>query len=458
MGQLNPIVMDKIVLPVYDIFRGTSRQKFSSVLQRTQWLSRDKIERLQEDNLRVLLKYAYENVPYYRRIFRKRGLTPSEIKGVDDLEKLPILTKADLRKNFKDLISRNYPKSNLIRYTSGGTGDPVIFYITTEKLSWEIAAEFRAYSWAGYNLGDTCFLIWGSPSDLSKRKNIISHFTRFFENIHTVNALNQITDEILNVYVSSMKKIKPKIVRGYAHSIYLLAKFMLEKNIECAGIKSVITTAETLLDSRRKIIEEAFDCPVFDCYGSREVGAIAAECEKHEGYHVSAENVVLECTKNGEKVAPGEFGEILVTNLRNFGMPLIRYKIGDVGVQSDEICSCGRGLPLLSSLEGRMIEFLTIFDRKSNKKIPISPVVFQIALGQLPLKQYQIFQDRLDRIIIKIVKDNGYLPKHKEFLMNHLHHYIDNGTKIDIEYVDNIPPMPSGKRPLSISRINPFEE
>ena len=457
MGRLNNLFAQDFVLPVFDLARGTSRFKFGRVLKKTQWLPRRKIERLQNTNLRVLLKHAYESVPYYRRIFRERSLTPSDIKHLDDLVKLPILTKADIRKNFGDLVSRIFPRGKLISYQSGGTGDPIDFYITKESLSWEIAAEFRAYSWAGYRLGDPCFVIWGSPPDLSKYGSMISHFSRIFENILIVDAF-VMTDEVLSRYASLLEKSKPRIVRGYAHSVYMLANYLLEKNIDYVRPRAVITTAETLLDPKRKSIEEAFDCPVFDYYGSREVGAIAAECEEHNGYHVSAENAVLEFTREGEKVAAGEMGEILVTNLRNFGMPFIRYQIGDVGKPSDDVCSCERGLPLLSSIEGRTIEFLRVYDKQSGRIVPVSPGVFEISLGHLPLKQYRIYQESLKKIVVKAVKEKGYSQEHTDFLNSYVRNYFGDDTIIEIDFVDYLPPLPSGKRPLAISKINPFEQ
>jgi phenylacetate-CoA ligase len=457
MSRFYPFLAQNFVLPVYDIVRRTSRFGFGRVLQKSQWFSRTEIERLQNGNLRVLLKHAYETVPYYRRVFRERGLTPSNIKSVDDLAKLPILTKADVRKNFEDLISQSFPRSRLIPYHSGGTGDPVHFYITKESFSWEVAAEFRAYGWAGYRLGDPCFVIWGSPADLSKYKSMISRFTKTFENILTVDAF-LMTDEILSRYASLLKKFNPRIVRGYAHSVCMLARYLLERSIDYVRPRAVITSAEILSGSRRKSIEEAFGCPVFDLYGSREVGAIAAECKEHHGYHISAENVVLEFAREGEKVAAGENGVILVTSLRNFGMPFIRYQIGDVGKPSDDVCSCGRGLPLMSSIEGRTMEFLRVYDKSSGRIVPVSPGVFEVALGYLPLKQYRIYQESLKKIVVKAVKGNAYSQEHTDFLTRYVRNYFGDDVIVEIEFVDYLPPMPSGKRPLAVSKVNPFEQ
>ena len=153
MGRVYSLFIENLALPVNDIVRRTSIFKFGHVLQKTQWFSRQEIERLQTRNLRVLLRHAYETVPYYRKAFRERKLSPSDIRSADDLTKLPILTKAYVRKKFRDLVSRGFPRSSLILSRSGGTGDQIEFYTTKEDLSWVVAAEYRAYGWGGYRRG-----------------------------------------------------------------------------------------------------------------------------------------------------------------------------------------------------------------------------------------------------------------------------------------------------------------
>jgi len=453
-------LVENLALPLYDITRGTSRFKFSQTLQKTQWLTRQEIARLQTRNLCVLLKHAYETVPYYRKAFKERGLSPSDVKSVSDLAKLPTLTKADIRRNFKDLISHDFPKDQLIPYESGGTGNPIKFYITKEKLSWELAAEFRMYSWAGYKLGDRCFMIWGSPADLSKHKAMTARMTSKLERVLVVDAF-VLSDKVLNQFARSLRKVKPEIIKGYATPIYMIAKYLLENGVDDVRPRAVITSAETLLFSRRKIIEDAFGCPVFDYYGSREISAIAGECEEHSGYHISAENVVLEFAREEQQVSPGESGVILATNLRNFAMPFIRYEIGDVGKPSDESCSCGRGLPLMSAIEGRVTEFMAVYDKQLGRVIPVSPAgpgVIGVALQHVPLESYRIIQESLSKVVIKAVKGKGYSQAHTEFLVDYVRKYLGDSITIDVEFVEDLPPLPSGKRSAFISKINPFEQ
>jgi phenylacetate-CoA ligase len=451
-------MVENLLLPVYDIARRTSRFRSGRTLRKTQWLPREEIERLQTKNLRTIVRHAYETVPYYRRVFREKGLSPSDIKNVDDLVKLPTISKANIRENFQDFLSRSFPRNRLVPYTSGGSGDQIKFYLTKEQLSWEIAAEYRAYDWAGYRLGDRCFLFWGSPIDLAKHRKLAKRITRNLERIFIADTY-VISIEVLDRFAQQLESFNPEIVRGYTTSVYMMAKHLLERGVDSVRPRAVITTAETLFDSMRKTIEDAFGCPVFDYYGSREVGALAAECEEHSGYHISAENVVMEFVRDDEHVDAGEKGVITLTSLRNFGMPFIRYKIGDVGTPFNEGCPCGRGLPLMSSIEGRVSEFLAAYDKKSGSIVPVGPVypVFILALMHLPLESVRVTQESLDKVVFRAVKAKNYSHKDTDFLIDYFHKVFGDNIEIEVEFVDSLPPLPSGKRSVFISKINPFE-
>jgi phenylacetate-CoA ligase len=393
-------------------------------------------------------------------MFRQRALSPVDIRSVDDLTKLPVLSKANIRKNFGDLVSRDFPKSRLIPSRSGGSGDQIKFYSTKEETSWTFAAEYRAYGWGGYRLGDRCVMLWGSPMDVSKYSGLVNQLTNALNRKLVLNTY-VLSDEALGKLTSALKRFKPEVIRGYASSVYMMAKHLLENGVHDLRTRAVITSAETLFGYMRKTIEDAFGCQVFDFYGSREIGSIAAECGEHYGYHISAENVVLEYVREGEHVASGETGVILATNLRNLGMPFIRYDIGDIGSPSDEDCVCGRGLPLMSSLEGRVSQFMAVYDKRLGRVVPVStaaPGVFSMALMHMPLDRYQIIQESLERVVVKAVKGEGYSQRHTDFLLEHVRKYLGDNMTIDVVFVDSLPPLPSGKRSVFISKINPFKQ
>jgi phenylacetate-CoA ligase len=458
MAKIYSFFSQNVVLPVYDLVRHTGRFKYGRILDKTHWLSRDELERLQRYNLRRLLTYAYNYVPYYHRAFKERNLLPSDIKNVEDLVKLPVLTKVDIRVHKRDLVSKLYTDRDLVPFRSGGSGDQVRFFVTKDQLSWEIAAEFRAYGWAGYSLGDNCFMFWASPIDLSKSKSFQNRLTKKLERVFIANTYIM-SDKVLANFASLLLSKRPEIVRGYASSVYLMAKYLVDHRIDSVRPRAVITTAETLFPSMRRTIEEAFGCEVFDFYGSREIGGMASECERHSGYHISVENVAMEFIQDGEQVAAGEKGVIFLTSLRNYGMPLIRYKVGDVGVPREDVCECGRGLPLVNSISGRISDFMAVYDQALGRVRPVGPIYPLIIYGlmNVPLKSVRVFQNELNKLEIKAVKDSGYKKKHSDYLINFFLDALGDNIQIDLNFSDSLPPLPSGKRSVFISKINPFE-
>lgn len=459
MGYVYPDIVENTVVPLYDFFRGTHRRKYGKILDKTQWLSREEVLMIQRDNFKALIKHAYETVPYYRRVFKENKITPDDIKEQKDLTKIPVLTKDDILKNKDDLVSKTIDREKLIPYMSGGTGSQITFYVTKEQLSWELAAEYRIYGWADYRLGDRCLMFWGSPIDMARHKALVKRLTSWIERIKVVNTY-VISDEAMGRHVNILREYQPEVIKGYASSVFLVAKHLNENGIEEIRPRTVLTSAEMLFPHYREVIEEAFGCKVFDYYGSREVGAMAAECEEHDGFHVNAENVLVEFIRDGEPVTEGESGLIYVTNLRNYGMPFIRYEIGDVGRPSCGECSCGRGLPMMESLKGRASQFIAILDKKSGKVVPISTAdtgVIAVLLMYMPVDSYRIVQESLDKIVIKVVAREGYSQKDTDFIVEYLFQYFDDELKIEVDKVDDLPPLPSGKRSVFISQINAFK-
>jgi len=239
----------------------------------------------------------------------------------------------------------------------------------------------------------------------------------------------------LRGYLELLKRFNPKGIRGYASSIYLLARSVDENEIKLCF---VISTSEMLFDHYRKLIENRFDCDVYDNYSSREL-MIASECEQHTGYHVAAENVLTEFVRDGEPVSSGELGEVLITDLTRYGMPLIRYAIGDMAKPSDETCPCGRGLPLIKSIEGRVTDII-----RTPSGLFISSPALTLIFNDLNIEQYRIEQKSADELVVKIVKNSRYSANDTQILYERLKRYV-KGMKLEIEFVKEITPSESGK-------------
>jgi phenylacetate-CoA ligase len=274
--------------------------------------------------------------------------------------------------------------------------------------------------------------------------NIYNYFTR-----RQIISVFQFSKQKMKQISSKIQKYNPKFIIGYATALYLLAKHCIDEDIQFTKPKTIFSTSSKLLKSQKTIVEKAFNCQVYDWYASREMLTIAAECPYRSGLHIASDHVLVEFVKNGEQVGPGEGGSLILTNLHNYSMPFIRYDIGDFGKYTNEVCSCGRGLPLIESLEGRNYEiFLT--SNGSYSTLRDLDTFFE----NIPVKEFQIIQKTHDEIHVKIVKDKGYNQNHTKFIKNNL---IWGGpAKIVVEIVDSIPFEKSGKKKYLVSKIGSF--
>jgi phenylacetate-CoA ligase len=391
----------------------------------------------------MLLRHAYENVPYYHKSFKKENLQPSDIKSLKDLHRIPILRRSAVRDRLDEMIARGAWRKEIIPFfTSGTTAAPVKFYRTKTDLSWAYAAELRAFSWAGYELGDKRALIW--QFEPGQTKSFEFTLQNLLRRDYVLNVIN-ISEKTMESFARKMAIIKPSFIRGYGGSTNLFATFLLQNGKLRINPVSVSTSATTLLPHYRKTIEKAFSCKVYDFYGSREISSIAAQCGHHEGLHVTEENVILEIVKEDEPVALGEEGQILLTNLHSHAMPFIRYDIGDTGKIFPETCSCGRELSLMKPI-GRT------YERFANSDGSFTTLRdFQTVFENLPIKEFQVVQESFDEIVIKIVSLDGYTSAHTDFILKNIK--MRGKAKIRVELVDSIPTKKSGKTQYVISKL-----
>jgi phenylacetate-CoA ligase len=410
-------------------------------LMKSQWLKPMEIEKQSLKKMRALLTHCYATVPYYNKIFKERNLKPQDIKSVSDLQKLPILTKSIARENFDLLIASCFNQNRLsISFTAGSTGEPFRFVNDSCQLTWVNAAVLRSFYWAGYRRFDKMVNFWGFQSEHDLFP------TKPWQRQMVVSSLGADEKKIKKV-LRFMGWFKPKGIRGYSTSLYLLAKYN-----DDVKLKFAVSTAEMLFKHYRKLIEEKFGCEVYDNYSSREF-MMASECEEHQGYHIVSENCILEFIRDNEQVSPGETGRILVTDLVRYGMPFVRYDVGDMGKSSPQPCSCGRGLPLIESIEGRVTDMIFTPSGKF-----ISPsVMFPLGWMGLDIKQFQVIQKSKEDLMIKIVKGPTYSDKDTQFILNSLQKRLQD-MKIEIKFVDEIASTKSGKRLLVFSEIAPSEK
>jgi len=225
---------------------------------------------------------------------------------------------------------------------------------------------------------------------------------------------------------------------------------MKEKGVGDIRPKGIIGTCEVLTPENRSLIESVFGCKIFDRYGSREVSVIASECEYHEGMHINADNLFLEFTKEGKNVSRGEMGEVLITDLMNYGMPLIRYRIEDMGSPTDRVCKCGRGLPLMEMMAGRVTDFIVTPKGKIISGVALATYMITNIEG---IQQVRLLQEEIARLTILLIKGEKYGEETERVLLERARKFLDDSLKLEIVYVDDLPKSSSGKSMFSISHV-----
>jgi len=429
-------------------------EKYKEIKERC-YQSRSINEKSQLDKLNALLNYAYNNVPYYKRVFEEYGVVKNgeiKLQKSMDIQAIPFLTKEIIRREKEYILSVEHQERGSRKNASGGsTGEPIVFMQDNVYRTNNGANFFLAKSWRGADPYDSIVDIWGAPRDTFEGKKPLSVTIKdFFRNRIFLNCYLMSTDDMKR-YINILNKHKPKLIVTYAQSIYEIAKFAKENKLHVEKQNAIHSAAGPLHECMRMEIEDVFQCKVFNHYGSREVGAIASECKAHDGLHIMMDHIFVEVLdENGKPCKAGQQGEIVVTSLDNYSMPLIRYKIGDVGVMQEyRKCSCGCAYPKLQNVTGRTTDMF----RTINNSVFHGTYFHGLFWFKSWIKAFQVIQKRLDLIIVRFVKE-GKVPEED---------LIDIEEKIKIvmgqectvvfEFVDSIPKTKTGKYLYTISEV-----
>jgi phenylacetate-CoA ligase len=420
--------------------------------QKSQWYSYEDLKAIQENKLKLLLSHSMHNVPYYKNIFKDYNLIDeNKLFDLANFSKLPILTKKDINKNRNYLIALNIKKNNLVtNSTSGSTGENLYFYQDKNASLNRQAVVWRNQAWVDCLYTDRQAFLWGAPFDVEKSHSLLGRLHSLFTKSISLSSY-ELAEETMWQYVIKLKKHKPKLFVSYPSPLATFAEFLLAHNLKVPSIKSIITSAEKLYPWQRSIIEKAFECSVFDRYGTREFGNIAHECDRHGGYHVNIERFYIEIlNENGKPCQPKEMGEIIITDLDNYGFPFIRYRIEDMAIPSIDTCSCGRGLPLIQRIEGRSFDIV-----KAPNGNRIAGTFWTLTLRAVPgIDSFQIEQPSLTQLIVKIKPASNYVKNSEHKLLDTIKEKCGQEMKVDIVYVHEIPLTKSGKRRFVISNID----
>ena len=374
-------------------------------LQKSQWLNSNEIRKVREKRLRFLIKEAYDNVPYYHRLFNSIGVRPDEIKKQEDLKKIPFLTKEIVKENYKDMFALGCSSERFENLsTCGTTGEPVKFYCDRNALDVYVARKMRVKLACGMKPRDkwvnVAIIREQDPSRYGERI-VKSSMRNLLKKLFFTGLDLSIFDHPRN-HVDPLRRFQPDVIQSYASHLRVLAQIISEERIKEIKPRLIFQTSELLGEDTREIVESVFGVNMFDIYGLRELGGeIAWECPEHEGYHLNNDCLALEFIdfSSGEPCGLGERGELVVTTLHNRAMPLIRYRTGDTLVTSDEKCPCGRGLPMAKRIEGRNADFIIAPSGKLVSPYFMESGVLENIRG---VREYQIIQEKTDRIIVRV--------------------------------------------------------
>jgi len=439
----------KAVWPLYAALRGQNTPRLLQSADQRQWLTPHHLAEFQFGELQQLLRHAATQSPWYCERFAKFGLTPEAIGSLSDFKKLPLLTKDEIRQNRKQMLVANYRGCGYSHNTGGSTGAPLQFYVSRNSYEWRMAMSLRGYGWAGCADGDRQFYVWGQPIGTPPLKQRLKNRLHMEILRHRIFSSFQFSNAGMVECIRQLNAFRAVTVIGYTNALCILAQYILDHKIAIAPPHAVITAAEGVNSLQRETIEQAFGAPVFASYGCREFMLIAMECEQHHGLHLNVDNLLVEVLVDGRPAADGEVGEIVITDLHNFGMPFIRYKIGDMGVLTNRQCPCGRGLPLLERVEGRMLDVIRTPDGK------ILPGEFFPHLMKefRSVRQFQVIQKELHELQIKLVLAPGDSTADLQCMRTEVQRVAGDVLHVTYEIVPDIPLTTSGKFRVTVSEI-----
>jgi len=440
------------LFPFYSRFIKKSQvyNEYSQSINRLKW-TESELKHFQWQRLEKLLHYCWNNVPFYKKHWQQAGIESIEdIKDLDGFSKLPILTKQDVSDHYDKFIPNSAKGKNIRKSTGGSTGQPFTFELDELSNDARQAIMWRGYGWLHAGLGAKSLFLWGDNvgkiSTLRKLKEALYH--RFYH--RKMVSTFDMNIEHLDKYTKEINQYKPETIVSYVNPLYEVAKYINKQNIKIHSPLSLLTGAEPLYEYQRQEIEQAFKSKVYNTYGCREFMLIAAECEKQSGLHINIDHLVVETLNEDNENITGEAGDIVITDLMNYGMPLIRYVNGDRATISNSACSCGNPLPLIKKINGRKLD---VIKTKSGQMIPgeLFPHLFKEFAG---LTRFQVKQSNINSLDIYLVANEQFSTEDKQAISHEINKYSKQELALNFHMVNDIPLTSSGKYRVTISELS----
>lgn len=438
------LIAKYLAYPAWEIKEGSERLKELRRLEESQFWSRDQIERLQLKRLQEMIQHAVRTCDFYREAYD--GI--DNVKSLDDLRHLPLVSKRQLREETDRFLS-NEPGGVVFEARTGGsTGRALTVFFDKRCQEFRNAAAMRSDRWAGRDLGMRTAAIWGNPplqEPLKDRLRNVLLSRLIYLDTMTLNEQSVIE------FARAWRKYRPKVIFGHSHSIYMLACYLSKLGIDEIRPLGIISTSMMLLEPERKVIEEVLRCPVTNRYGCEEVGLIASQCNRHEGLHINWEHLIVECLRDdGRPAQAGEVGELVVTDLLNRAMPMIRYRIEDMALWSSDQCSCGRPAPMLERVVGRVADFLV----KGDGTLVAGVSLVERTLTKIAgIDQMQIVQEALEDIVLNVVPGAVYSTQSERQLIEEFRLVFGPAPRITVNRLQSLARTATGKYRFAICKV-----
>ena len=417
-------------------------------LKSTEFLEREKLVELQNDRLKKLLHHTYQHVPFYRKSFQLGGLN---LQSLIEFDKIPLLTKDDVRKNIHfSMFSDDHVKKQMLRIqTSGSTGQPFICYADKFQLEMRFATTLRALEMTGWRFGDKQLRLWHQTLGMTRKQALQEKIDSVLLRRRFVPAFEMTEDSVSKLF-SMIERYGPVLIDGYAESLNFISMFAphstRRKQI------SVMSSAQQLTPETRHLIQEKLNARVFDKYGSREFSGIAYQCAEGGNFHVQDESYIVEILVDGRKALPGEVGELVITDLNNFSVPLIRYRIGDLALAVEQTpCPCGRSHSQIGMISGRTQALVLC---GNGVWLPGTFFAHFFKDFQFAIQHFQIVQELPGAFRVNIIPTSRYTPEIQSQIRGGLYRFTGSSTTIEFIQVSDIPMERTGKRTPVVSKVS----
>jgi phenylacetate-CoA ligase len=413
-------------------------------LRSQQWVSRQRIETIQLAKLQRQVRRAWDQTDFYREAFTLAGFEPDQLRSLEDIQRLPITKRHDLRAAGHGAFCRSVALESCVwAQTSGSTGTPMRLPLTRKDKAHRVLKELRALQANGYSPRDLMMILI-DPDDVPRRQAIVQRFGILRREYISIFA-------DIDEQIAKIRELRPDVIYSYASCLRVLAEQLRADSGELPRPKMLISAAELLDADTRTLLRDTFGVEPVDFYGSMEFGWIAWQCPERGAFHVNSDCLIVECLRDGKPVPPGEEGEMVVTSLHSDAAPLIRYATGDVGVLSDGWCACGRSLPLISTVSGRLADCIVLPGGRT-----FSPYFVTCALNHIPgMRQFQVIQeaDGGIRVRLAVPKEDQVRP---EIVSSAICQALGADVPVHVEPAESLPPEPNGKFRVVKSLVDPI--